>query len=232
MLNGSVPNDPDIDLTNMTLGSDAKNLYAYLKVDKLADGPQFHDGHRFYVNFTFNKHTFTAAGSAFKNDGSAQLKDGLAQTGQVAHVTQLAVDGVSSATDPERVTGNGPGFVDSGLKYVFDVKTSTVTAILPIADIEKYGKAPVAGGLFASVYAGAYGDAYAVAQPADKPLTTRASTVPVLMIARGRSDAGSKLASTGARNAAAGIGGSPLPPRDIVTMAIAVPVAASRPNAA
>jgi hypothetical protein len=167
VLNGNVPNDADLDLTNMTLGSDAKNLYAYLKVDKLADGPQFHDGHRFYVNFTFNKHTFTAAGSAFKNDGSAQLKDGLAQTGQVAHVTQLAVDGVSSATDPERVTGNGPGFVESGLKYVFDAKTSTVTAILPIADLEKYGKAPAAGASLTSVYGGAYGDAYAVAQPAD-----------------------------------------------------------------
>jgi hypothetical protein len=167
VLNGNTPNDADLDLTTMTLGSDAKNLYAYLKVDKLGAGPQFHDGHRFYVNFTFNKHTFTAAGSTFKNGGSGQLKDGLAETGQVAHVTQLAVDGVSSATDPERFTGNGPGFVESGLKYVFDEKTSTVTAILPIADIEKYGKAPVAGASLTSVYGGAYGDAYAVAQPAD-----------------------------------------------------------------
>jgi hypothetical protein len=167
VLSPNAPNDADLDLTSMTLGSDAKNLYAYIKVDKLAAGPQFHDGHRFYVSFTFNKHTFTAAGSAYKNGGSAQLKDGLAQTGQVAHVTQLAVDGVSSATDPERVTGNGTGFVESGLKYVFDEKTSTVTAILPVADIEKYGKAPLAGGSLTSVYAGAYGDAYAVAQPAD-----------------------------------------------------------------
>jgi hypothetical protein len=165
--NGNVPNDPDLDLTSMTLGSDAKNLYAYIKVDKLAAGPQIHDGHRFYVSFTHNKHNFTMAGSAFKNAGSGQLKDGLAQSGQVAHVTQLAVDGVSSATDPARFTGSGPGFVDSGLKFVFDQKTSTVTAILPIADIEKYGKAPVAGAPLTGVYGGSFGDAYAVAQPAD-----------------------------------------------------------------
>jgi hypothetical protein len=162
-----LPNDPDLDLTSLTIGADAKNLYAYLKVDKLADGPAVHDGHRFYVSFTHNKHTFTMAGSAFKNSQSGQLKDGLAQTGQVAHVTQLAVDGVSSATDPNRVIGNGPGFVDSGLKYVFDQKTSTVSAILPIADIEKYGKAPVAGAVLSGVYGGAYGDSYAVANPAD-----------------------------------------------------------------
>jgi hypothetical protein len=167
VLSPNAPNDPDLDLTGMTLGADGKNLYAYLKVDKLAAGPQFHDGHRFYVNFTFNKHNFTAAGSAYKNAQSAQFKDGLAGSGQVAHVTQLAVDGVSSATDPARVTGNGPGFVASGLKYVFDVKTSTVAAILPIADIEKYGKAPVAGAVLTGVYGGSYGDSYAVANPAD-----------------------------------------------------------------
>ncbi|MCU1592586.1 MAG: hypothetical protein JWP11_3842 [Frankiales bacterium] len=162
-----MPNDPDLDLTSMTLGSDDKNLYAYLKLDKLAAGPAVHDGHRFYVNFTFNKHNFTAAGSAYKDAPAASLKDGLAQSGQVAHVTQLAVDGVSSATDPNRFVGAGTGFVSSGLKFVFDVKTSTVTAVLPIADIEKYGKAPVAGAVFSGVYGGSYGDAFAVANPAD-----------------------------------------------------------------
>jgi hypothetical protein len=165
--NANVPNDPDLDLTNLTLGSDAKNLYAYLKVDKLAAGPQIHEGHRFYVSFTHNKHNFTMAGSAYKDDGSAQLKDGLAQTGQVAHVTQLAVDGVSNAADPARFTGAGPGFVDSGLKFVFDQKSSTVTAILPIADVEKYGKAPTAGAILTGIYGGSFGDAYAVAQQAD-----------------------------------------------------------------
>ena len=165
--NANVPNDPDLDLTNLTLGSDAKNLYAYLKVDALAAGPQIHEGHRFYVSFTHNKHNFTMAGSAYKDDGSAQLKDGLAQTGQVAHVTQLAVDGVSNAADPARFTGAGPGFVDSGLKFVFDQKSSTVTAILPIADMEKYGKAPAAGAVLTGIYGGSFGDAYAVAQQAD-----------------------------------------------------------------
>jgi hypothetical protein len=167
-IDGVAPNDPDLDLTNVTLGADAKNLYAYLRVDKLAAGPAIHDGHRFYVNFTFNKHTFTAAGSAYKNAQSGDLKDGLAQTGQVAHVTQLAVDGVSSATDPERVTGNGPGFVESGLKFVFDTKTSVVTAILPVADVEKYGKAPLSGATLTGVYFGSYGDSYAVATGADQ----------------------------------------------------------------
>jgi hypothetical protein len=164
--NANVPNDPDLDMTGLTLGSDAKNLYAYIKVDKLAAGPQIHDGHRFYVSFTFNKHNFTMAGSAYK-DGSGQIRDGLAQTGQAAHVTQLAVDGISNAADPARFTGAGPGFVESGLKYVFDQKTSTVTAILPIADLEKYGKAPSAGTTVTSVYGGTFGDAYAVAQQAD-----------------------------------------------------------------
>ncbi|MCW2571798.1 MAG: hypothetical protein JWO88_1856, partial [Frankiales bacterium] len=165
--NANVPNDPDLDLTNLTLGSDAKNLYAYLKVDMLAAGPQIHEGHRFYVSFTLNKHNFTMAGSAYKDDGSAQLKDGLAQTGQVAHVTQLAVDGVSNAADPARFTGAGPGFVDSGLKFVFDQKSSTVTAVLPIADVEKYAKAPSAGAILTGIYGGSFGDAYAVAQQAD-----------------------------------------------------------------
>jgi hypothetical protein len=164
---GEAPNDPDVDLTGVTLGSDSKNLYAYLKVDKLADGPAYHEGHRFYLNFTFNKHTFTAAGSSFKHEQAGQLKDGLAQTGQVAHVTQLAVDGVSSAADPERFTGNGPGFVESGLKFVFDQKSSTVQVVLPVADIEKYGKAKIAGAALSGVYVGSYGDAFAVAQQTD-----------------------------------------------------------------
>ena len=32
-----LPNDPDLDITSLTLGSDAKNLMAYIKVDKLAE---------------------------------------------------------------------------------------------------------------------------------------------------------------------------------------------------
>jgi hypothetical protein len=39
--------------------------------------------------------------------------------------------------------------------------------ILPVADIEKYGKAPVAGAALQGVYVGSYGDAFAVAQQVD-----------------------------------------------------------------
>jgi hypothetical protein len=162
---GNLPNDPDMDLTGVTVGSDAKNLYAYIKVAKLAS-PMIHDGHRFYFNFTFNGHNFTAAGSAFKL-GTGALKDGLANTGQVAHVTQLAVDGVSSATDPARFTGAGTGFVDSGLKYAFDAANSLVTATLPLDDVQKYGKAPAAGATLTNIFVNANADSYAVANPED-----------------------------------------------------------------
>jgi hypothetical protein len=145
------PNDPDVDVTSLTVSSDATSLTAYIKVDKLGK-PAYSDGHRFYVSFTFNKHSFTMAGSEFGN-GEGALRDGLNGTGQVAATTQLAVDGVSSAIDPERVTGAGPGFVDSGLKFTFDAKNSYVIAALPIADLEKYGKAPAAGAVLTGLYA-------------------------------------------------------------------------------
>lgn len=161
-----LPNDPDLDLTSLTLGTDSKNLLGYLKVDKLAAGPAFTEGHRFYLSFTFNKHTFTMAGSAYKN-GEAPIRDGLSQTGQVAATTQLAVDGVSSATDPARFTGAGTGFVPSGLKFTFDLKNSYVIAALPLADLEKYGKAPAAGATLTGIYASANADNFAVATGVD-----------------------------------------------------------------
>jgi hypothetical protein len=155
------PNDPDLDVTALTLASDAKSLTAYIKVDKLGK-PAYSDGHRFYVSFTFNKHNFTMAGSAFGN-GEGALRDGLHGTGQVAATTQLAVDGVSSAIDPNRFVGAGTGFVDSGLKFTFDVKNSYVIAALPIADLEKYGKAPAAGATLTGVYASGNTDYLATA---------------------------------------------------------------------
>lgn len=161
-----LPNDPDLDLTSLTLGTDSKNLVGYFKVDKLANGPAVTEGHRFYLSFTFNKHSFTMAGSAYKN-GEAPIRDGLSQTGQVAATTQLAVDGVSSATDPARFTGAGTGFVPSGLKFTFDLKNSYVIAALPLADLEKYGKAPAAGATLTGIYASANADNFAVATGVD-----------------------------------------------------------------
>jgi hypothetical protein len=159
-----LPNDPDLDLAGLTLGTAGPNLVAYLKVDKLDVGPASTDGHRFTVNFTFNKHTFALAGSAYANAQNGQLRDGLASTGQFSHVTQLSVDG-KSLTDPAGRTA--PGFVDSGLKYTFDTKTSTVSASLPLADVEKYGKAPVAGATFTGLYAISAADTDAVSSQAD-----------------------------------------------------------------
>jgi hypothetical protein len=159
-----LPNDPDLDLTGLTVGTAGPNLVAYIKVDKLDVGPASTDGHRFTVNFTFNKHTFALAGSAYANAQNGQLRDGLASTGQFSHVTQLSVDG-KSLTDPAGRTA--PGFVDSGLKYTFDIKNSYVVASLPLADIEKYGKAPVAGATFTGLYAISAADTDAVSNQAD-----------------------------------------------------------------
>jgi hypothetical protein len=172
-----LPNDPDLDVTSLTLGTDGKNLKAFVKVDALASGPMVTEGHRFYVSFTFNKHNFTMAGSSFKN-GEEAIRDGASQTGQVAATTQLAVDGVSSAIDPERFTGAGPGFVDSGLKYTFDLKNSYAIASLPLTDLEKYGKAPAAGAVLTGVYASANADNFATALVVDSIPDGAGSTAP------------------------------------------------------
>jgi hypothetical protein len=164
------PNDPDMDILGLTLGTTADALVGYFKVDKLAAGPASLDGHRFAVNFTFNKHNFTASGSAFKDAQAGQVRDGLANSGRVGHVTQLAVDG--GPTVPTDAAGAqaavaGPGFVESKLKYTFDVKTSTVMMSLPLADIEKYGKAPTAGATLTAVYASGAADSTVLSFPFD-----------------------------------------------------------------
>jgi hypothetical protein len=177
LFEGKAPNDPDLDMTSVTIGTDAKNLTAYIKVDQLSDSPMFSDGHRFYVSFTFNKHSFTMAGSNFAN-GEGAIRDGGSQTGQVAASTQLAVDGVTSSTDPGRFTGAGPGFVDSGLKFTFDTKNSYVIATLPIADLEKYGKAPSAGAVLSGVYANGNSDYVASAIVVDTVPDGATATAP------------------------------------------------------
>jgi hypothetical protein len=115
----------------------------------------FADGHRYTLRFTFNGHLFSASGSDYGN-GTGAIRDGLAQTGEAAHTTQLGVD-TPAVTDPTA----DKGFVESGLKVTFDYKNSWVIWDLPIADIEKYGEAKFTGDL-TTVGAVAQTDEYAV----------------------------------------------------------------------
>jgi hypothetical protein len=150
-----VPNDPDLDLLGVTLGTNNDALVAYFKVAKLANGPATLDGHRFTLNFTFNKHAFAAAGSAFKDAQAAQIRDGAASTGRFGHLTQLSMDGSSippSSPEGAQTVATGSAYVASGLKYTFDTKTSTVSLSLPLADIAKYGKAPTTAATLTGVY--------------------------------------------------------------------------------
>lgn len=152
----NLPNDPDLDVVGFAIESTSSSLRAFAKVDKLSDsGPQFADGHRYTLRFTFNGHLFSASGSDYGN-GTGAIRDGLAETGEAAHTTQLGVD-TPSITDPTA----DKGFVESGLKVTFDYKNSWVIWDLPIADIEKYGEAKFTGGL-TTVGAVAQTDEYAV----------------------------------------------------------------------
>ncbi len=168
-----VPNDPDLDLTSLTLRTTATDLVAYLGVDKLAKGPASVDGHRFTLDFTFNKHVFSAAASAYSN-GSGGLRDGLANSGQVGHVVQLGVD-VPSLTAIPPVADKG--FKTSGLKATWDLPNNRLVLQLPIADIVKYGGAPFTGELTA-INAKTATDVYAISTQADNtnPANGSAST--------------------------------------------------------
>jgi hypothetical protein len=145
---GEAPNDPDLDITGFALETTDTSLRAYVKVDGLtSSGPQFADGHRYTLKFTFNKHVFSAAGSDYAN-GSGPIRDGLAQTGHAGHVTQLGVDTPAiNPTNPDPAILTSPGYVDSGLKVTFDYTNGYVNFELPIADIEKYGGASFTGDL-------------------------------------------------------------------------------------
>ena len=152
----NLPNDPDLDVVGVAIETTSSSLRAFAKVDQLSDsGPAFADGHRYTLKFTFNGHLFSASGSDYGN-GTGAIRDGLAQSGEAAHTTQLGVD-TPAITDPTA----DKGFVDSGLKVTFDYKNSWVIWDLPIADIEKYGEAKFTGGL-TTVGAVAQTDEYAV----------------------------------------------------------------------
>jgi len=149
-----------LDITGVALDTTSTSLLGFAKVPALAaDGSEPFDGQRFTLKFTFNGHIFSASGSEYAH-GSGAVRDGLAQTGQAAHTTQLGVDTPAvDPTDPNFVTAKG--FVESGLKVTFDYKNSWVIWDLPIADIEKYGEAKFTGDL-TTVGAVAQTDEYAV----------------------------------------------------------------------
>ena len=47
-----IPNDPDLDITGVVMGTSASKVSAYIRVDALGDGPQFSDGDAWNVVFT------------------------------------------------------------------------------------------------------------------------------------------------------------------------------------
>lgn len=176
-LNGNNPSDPDLDILGLALERTATDLKAYIKVNKLADGPSMStDGHRFTFTFLFNGHVFSAAGSSYSH-GSGAIRDGLAQTGQAGHLVQLAVD-TPAVTSTAAVTGRAAGnlgYKASGLTFTWDKANSWVVVDLPIADIEKYGGAKFAGKL-QSVAAFSATDEYAVSSQADSTEPGNATT--------------------------------------------------------
>lgn len=149
-----------LDITGVALDATSTSLLGFAKVPALsADGSEPFDGQRFTLKFTFNGHVFSASGSEYAH-GTGAVRDGLAQTGQAAHTTQLGVDTPAvDPTDPNFVTAKG--FVESGLKVTFDYKNKWVVWQLPISDIEKYGQAKFTGDL-TTAGAVAQTDEYAV----------------------------------------------------------------------
>jgi hypothetical protein len=148
--NGS-PSDPDLDITAYTLRTTDKDLVAYIKVDALGTSPSVMplDGHRFYSEFTFNKHVFSIAASSFGSYG-ADLRDGVSQSGQAGPMSAMSVDSEG--------TGGDPGYTDTKVTAKFDEKASTVVLSVPLADVEKHGKAPLAGATLTEVAARAGAD--------------------------------------------------------------------------
>ncbi|MDQ1705181.1 MAG: hypothetical protein QOF18_1547, partial [Frankiaceae bacterium] len=100
-------------------------------------------------------------------NGSGQIREGLAQTGQAGHVTQLGVDVPSLTAIPP---ATDKGFKDSGLKVTFDYTNSWVVIDLPIADVEKYGGAKFDGSTLTAVDVKSATDAYAVSSQWDNTI--------------------------------------------------------------
>lgn len=153
----------ELDITGVALETTATSLIGFAQMPALSqDGPGApFDGQRLTLKFTFNNHVFSASGSAYAH-GTGAIRDGLAETGQAAHTTQLGVDTPPiDPTNPDPALVTSKGFVDSGLKVTFDYKNKWVIWDLPIADIEKYGQAKFTGNI-TQVGAQAQTDEYAI----------------------------------------------------------------------
>jgi hypothetical protein len=176
---GMILTDPTVDISGFALETTATSLKAYTRVPGLSNNPADAapiDGRRYTLKFTFNKHVFSAAGSEYAM-GSGPIRDGLAQTGQAGHTTQLGVDTPAvDPTDPNFITAKG--FVDSGLKVTFDFKNGWVIFDLPIADIQKYGGATFTGDLTGVVIQGQT-DEYAIGTVWDSAPNLDANNDPV-----------------------------------------------------
>ncbi|MBV9098942.1 MAG: Ig-like domain repeat protein, partial [Frankiaceae bacterium] len=140
---GTAPNDPDLDITSLTLRTTPTDFLAYVRVDKLAAGPSTTDGHRYAVDFTFNKHVFTMSATTSAH-GTNAIRDAAATSGLVGKSIQLGVDVPATTT-----VQTNRGLVASGLKASFDTTKSIVVFSLPISDIVKNGGAPFDGKLTA-----------------------------------------------------------------------------------
>jgi hypothetical protein len=155
-----VPSDPDLDILGVAFQTTATDFKAFIKVNKLADGPTQADGHRYSVYFDYAGHQFAMSGSHYAH-GTGAIRDGLAASGEAGHVTQLGVD-VPAVTDPQ----SPKGFVTSGLTFTFDTAHSMVIADLPLADIAKNAGKKFAGRITGlGVVAGL--DRYAVSSVVD-----------------------------------------------------------------
>ena len=176
---GQLVTDPTLDISGFALETTDTSLKAYVRVPGLSNNPQDEapfDGRRFTLKFTFNKHVFSAAGSEYAM-GSGPIRDGLAQTGQAGHVTQLGVDTPAvDPTNPAFVTSKG--YVDSGLKVTFDYTNGWVNFDLPISDIQKYGGATFTGDL-TGIVVQAQTDEYAVGSVWDSAPDLDANNNPV-----------------------------------------------------
>lgn len=170
-VSSSAPNDPDLDLTSVTMRSTPTALLAYVGVDKLATGPASFDAHRFAVDFTFNGHVFTMSGSA-STRGSHAIRDVAANSGLVGKVIQLGVDAPSLTAVPPPTER---GLKASGLTVTFDIPNSRVVFMLPVADIEKYGSAAFAG-VLSAINAKAQTDTGLISSQVDSAAPANAAT--------------------------------------------------------
>lgn len=155
-----VPSDEDLDILGLVLRTTPSSLQAYVKVSDLAAGPKAGDGHRFFVDFTFNGHVFSMAASHYKA-GTGAVRDGLAATGYGGKTVQLGVD-IAPPHEPTK----DQGYKASGLKATFDPVASFLMFDLPFADIGKYGGRAFTGTV-SGVKATSAVDHYAVGSVAD-----------------------------------------------------------------